>query len=67
MAMNKAIEELVSTVVERSVSIASQTTIDLVLKEYINDPDEIYIDNVSSLMAVSLAGSLSSVTCKVSC
>ncbi|KAJ0716338.1 putative MIF4G-like domain superfamily, CCR4-NOT transcription complex subunit 1 [Helianthus annuus] len=31
MAMNKAIEELVSTVVERSVSTASQTTIELVL------------------------------------
>ncbi|KAJ0672496.1 putative MIF4G-like domain superfamily, CCR4-NOT transcription complex subunit 1 [Helianthus annuus] len=63
MAMNKAIEELVSTVVERSVSIASQTAIELVL-QYINDPDEIYIDNVSSLMVASLAGSLSSVTCK---
>ncbi|MFS8026792.1 putative CCR4-Not complex component, Not1, MIF4G-like domain superfamily [Helianthus anomalus] len=64
MAMNKAIEELVSTVVERSVSIASETAIELVLKEYINDPDEIYIDNVSSLMVAYLAGSLSSVTCK---
>ncbi|KAJ0478183.1 putative CCR4-NOT transcription complex subunit 1 [Helianthus annuus] len=64
MAMNKAIEELVSTVVERSVSIASQTAIELVLKEYIKDPDEIYIDNVSSLMVASLVGSLSSVTCK---
>ncbi|KAF5774948.1 putative CCR4-NOT transcription complex subunit 1 [Helianthus annuus] len=57
MSMNKAIEELLSIVVERSVSIASQT-------EYINDPDEIYIDNVSSLMVASLAGNLSSVTCK---
>ncbi|KAM0010325.1 putative MIF4G-like domain superfamily, CCR4-NOT transcription complex subunit 1, HEAT [Helianthus debilis subsp. tardiflorus] len=64
MAMNKAIEALVSTIVERSVSIASQTAIELVLKEYINDPDEIYIDNVSSLMVAYLAGSLSSVTCK---
>ncbi|KAJ0836868.1 putative MIF4G-like domain superfamily, CCR4-NOT transcription complex subunit 1 [Helianthus annuus] len=64
MAMNKAIEQLVSTVVERSVSIASQTAIELVLKEYINDPDEIYVDNVSSFMVAFLAGSLSSVTCK---
>ncbi|KAF5774954.1 putative CCR4-NOT transcription complex subunit 1 [Helianthus annuus] len=32
MSMNKAIEELVSTIVERSVSIASQTAIELVLK-----------------------------------
>ncbi|MFS7927655.1 putative CCR4-NOT transcription complex subunit 1 [Helianthus anomalus] len=64
MAMNKAIEELVSTVVERSVSIASQTAIELVLKEYINDPDEIYIYNVSSLMVASQAGNLSFVTYK---
>ncbi|KAI3796684.1 hypothetical protein L1987_39363 [Smallanthus sonchifolius] len=33
MAMNKAVEELVSTIVQRSVSIASQTTIELTLKE----------------------------------
>nr|XP_043625741.1 CCR4-NOT transcription complex subunit 1-like [Erigeron canadensis] len=64
MAMEKAVEKLLSTVVKRIVSIATQTTINLVLKDYVTDPHDNSIHSASSFMVAQLAGNLSYVTCK---
>ncbi|MQM09385.1 hypothetical protein Taro_042254 [Colocasia esculenta] len=64
LAMEKAIREIISPVVQRSVTIASQTTRELVLKDYAMESDESRIYNAAHLMVASLAGSLAHVTCK---
>ncbi|CAA7410810.1 unnamed protein product [Spirodela intermedia] len=64
LAMEKAIREIISPVVQRSVTIASQTTKELVLKDYAMESDESRIYNAAHLMVASLAGSLAHVTCK---
>ncbi|TKY68978.1 CCR4-NOT transcription complex subunit 1 [Spatholobus suberectus] len=64
VAMDRAIKEIVSSIVQRSVSIATQTTKELVLKDYAMESDETRILNAAHLMVASLAGSLAHVTCK---
>ncbi|KAL9690797.1 hypothetical protein QQ045_011207 [Rhodiola kirilowii] len=64
IAMDRAIKESVTGIVQRSVSIATQTTKELVLKDYAMDSDESRIYNAAHLMVASLAGSLAHVTCK---
>ncbi|CAH8310228.1 unnamed protein product [Eruca vesicaria subsp. sativa] len=64
LAMDRAIKEIVSGIVQRSVCIACQTTKELVLKDYASEPDETRIYNAAHLMVASLAGSLAHVTCK---
>ncbi|EOA39181.1 hypothetical protein CARUB_v10012145mg [Capsella rubella] len=64
LAMDRAIKEIVSGIVQRSVCIACQTTKELVLKDYSLEPDESRIYNAAHLMVASLAGSLAHVTCK---
>ncbi|XP_044493750.1 CCR4-NOT transcription complex subunit 1-like [Mangifera indica] len=64
IAMDRAIKEIVSGIVQRSVSIATQTTKELVLKDYAMESDETRIYNAAHLMVASLAGSLAHVTCK---
>ncbi|XAR63221.1 hypothetical protein NMG60_11023087 [Bertholletia excelsa] len=64
IAMDRAIKEIVSGIVQRSVSIATQTTKELVLKDYAMELDETRIRNAAHLMVASLAGSLAHVTCK---
>ncbi|XP_019056501.1 PREDICTED: CCR4-NOT transcription complex subunit 1-like [Tarenaya hassleriana] len=64
LAMDRAIKEIVSGIVQRSVCIACQTTKELVLKDYALEPDETRIYNAAHLMVASLAGSLAHVTCK---
>ncbi|KAL6965062.1 hypothetical protein U1Q18_036119 [Sarracenia purpurea var. burkii] len=64
IAMDRAIKEIVSGIVQRSVSIATQTTRELVLKDYAMELDETRIRNAAHLMVASLAGSLAHVTCK---
>nr|XP_025640967.1 CCR4-NOT transcription complex subunit 1 isoform X1 [Arachis hypogaea] len=64
IAMERAIKEIVSSIVQRSVSIATQTTKELVLKDYAMESDETRIVNAAHLMVASLAGSLAHVTCK---
>ncbi|KAL1217144.1 hypothetical protein V5N11_021478 [Cardamine amara subsp. amara] len=64
LAMDRAIKEIVSGIVQRSVCIACQTTKELVLKDYALEPDEARIYNAAHLMVASLAGSLAHVTCK---
>ncbi|KAE8699711.1 transcription factor UNE10-like [Hibiscus syriacus] len=64
MSMDRAIKEIVAGIVQRSVSIATQTTKELVLKDYAMESDETRIYNAAHLMVASLAGSLAHVTCK---
>ncbi|KAI3874808.1 hypothetical protein MKW98_019381 [Papaver atlanticum] len=64
VAMERAIKEIMSPVVQRSVTIAIQTTKELVLKDYAMESDESRICNAAHLMVASLAGSLAHVTCK---
>ncbi|KAL3516917.1 hypothetical protein ACH5RR_023819, partial [Cinchona calisaya] len=64
IAMDRAIKEIVSNIKQRSVSIATQTTKELVLKDYAMETDETRIRNAAHLMVASLAGSLAHVTCK---
>ncbi|KAK1408886.1 hypothetical protein QVD17_41009 [Tagetes erecta] len=63
-SMELAIKEIVSSIVQRSVSIATQTTKELVLKDYAMESDESRIRSAAHLMVASLAGSLAHVTCK---
>ncbi|KAK1364557.1 CCR4-NOT transcription complex subunit 1 [Heracleum sosnowskyi] len=62
--MDRSIKEIVSGIVQRSVSIATQTTKELVLKDYCMESDENRIRNAAHLMVASLSGSLAHVTCK---
>lgn len=64
MAMDKAVTEIVSPVIQRSVTIASRTTKELVLKDYAMEPDENAVSRAAHLMVATLAGSLAHVTCK---
>ncbi|EEF50313.1 ccr4-not transcription complex, putative [Ricinus communis] len=64
LVMDRAVKEIVSSIVQRSVSIATQTTKELVLKDYAMESDETRIYNAAHLMVASLAGSLAHVTCK---
>ncbi|XP_065859281.1 uncharacterized protein [Euphorbia lathyris] len=64
IVMDRAIKEIVTSIVQRSVSIATQTTKELVLKDYAMESDESRIYNAAHLMVASLAGSLAHVTCK---
>ncbi|KAG6496974.1 hypothetical protein ZIOFF_044857 [Zingiber officinale] len=64
VAMDKAIREIVSPVIQRSVTIASRTTKELVLKDYSMETDDGVISRSAHLMVGTLAGSLAHVTCK---
>ncbi|KAL3537028.1 hypothetical protein ACH5RR_000394 [Cinchona calisaya] len=64
IAMDRAIKEIVPSIKQRSVTIATQTTKELVLKDYAMETDETRIRNAAHLMVASLAGSLAHVTCK---
>ncbi|XP_048132836.1 CCR4-NOT transcription complex subunit 1 isoform X7 [Rhodamnia argentea] len=64
IAMDRAIKEIVPGIVQRSVSIATQTTKELVLKDYALESDETRIYKAARKMVASLAGSLAHVTCK---
>ncbi|XP_059666940.1 uncharacterized protein LOC132312554 isoform X2 [Cornus florida] len=64
LAMERAVKEVMSPIVQRSVTIAIQTTKELVLKDYAMESDESRIYSAAHLMIASLAGSLAHVTCK---
>ena len=64
LALERAIREVVTPVVERSVTIACMTTRELVLKDFAVEADEAALRRGAHLMAASLAGSLALVTCK---
>uniref|UniRef100_A0A7I4E1I6 CCR4-Not complex component Not1 C-terminal domain-containing protein n=1 Tax=Physcomitrium patens TaxID=3218 RepID=A0A7I4E1I6_PHYPA len=67
VAMERAIREIISPVVDRSVTIACTTTRELVMKKirnYAMESDENRTNQSANLMVASLAGSLAHVTCK---
>lgn len=63
-AMNRAIKEIVPTMLQPSVSIATQTTLKLVIKDYALELDEHRIFSAAHLMVANLAGNLAHVSCK---
>ncbi|VAI11395.1 unnamed protein product [Triticum turgidum subsp. durum] len=64
VALDKAIKEIILPVIERSVSIASKTTKEIILKDYATESDYSAANRSARLMVGTLAGSLAHVTCK---
>ncbi|EPS37492.1 hypothetical protein H072_8813 [Dactylellina haptotyla CBS 200.50] len=64
VAIKDAIRKIISPVVERSVTIATITTNQLVLKDFATEPDENKMRKAARNMARQTAGSLALVTCK---
>ena len=64
VAIDRAIREIIAPVVERSVTIASISTRELVTKDFAMEGDEEKMRNSAHQMAQNLAGSLALVTCK---
>ncbi|KAK9824056.1 hypothetical protein WJX72_007392 [[Myrmecia] bisecta] len=63
-AVDRAIVEIITPVVERSVTISCMTTQELIVKDFVLEPDEARMRKAAHLMVSSLAGSLALVTCK---
>ncbi|KAJ5591192.1 transcriptional regulator family: CCR4-Not complex component N.t1.c1, partial [Penicillium hetheringtonii] len=63
-AVERAIAEIITPVVERSVTIASISTVQLVSKDFAMEPDEEKFRHAAGIMVRQLAGSLALVTCK---
>ncbi|KAL2827023.1 CCR4-Not complex component, Not1-domain-containing protein [Aspergillus cavernicola] len=63
-AVERAIAEIITPVVERSVTIASISTVQLVSKDFAMEPDEEKFRLAAGNMVRQLAGSLALVTCK---
>lgn len=66
VAINRAIQDVIAPVVERSIVIASVTTRELVMKDFCMEPDENKMLRGAFNMVQSLAGSLAAVTSKES-
>eukprot|EP00834_Sanchytrium_tribonematis_P001577 NODE_40_length_35084_cov_0.543519.p1 type:complete len:1702 gc:universal NODE_40_length_35084_cov_0.543519:22557-27662(+) len=63
-AIDKSVKEILAPVVERSVTIASISTRELISKDFRKEKDLQKVHRAAQLMVTSLAGSLSMVTCK---
>jgi CCR4-NOT transcription complex subunit 1 len=63
-ATSLAIREMISPVVERSVTIAGISTRDLLAKDYSTEADPTKLRHAAQLMVKNLAGNLAMVTCK---
>ncbi|KAI9734335.1 MAG: hypothetical protein M1834_002441 [Cirrosporium novae-zelandiae] len=63
-AANKAINEIIAPVVERSVTIATISTAQLILKDFAMEPDENKVRNAARHMAKETAAGLALVTSK---
>ncbi|KAI9209788.1 CCR4-Not complex component, Not1-domain-containing protein [Polychytrium aggregatum] len=64
IAMDRAIREIILPVVERSVTIASIATRELVVKDFAFEPNEDKMRKAGHMIVQNLAGSLASVTCR---
>eukprot|EP00295_Goniomonas_pacifica_P011971 CAMPEP_0175883488 /NCGR_PEP_ID=MMETSP0107_2-20121207/44004_1 /TAXON_ID=195067 ORGANISM="Goniomonas pacifica, Strain CCMP1869" /NCGR_SAMPLE_ID=MMETSP0107_2 /ASSEMBLY_ACC=CAM_ASM_000203 /LENGTH=307 /DNA_ID=CAMNT_0017203555 /DNA_START=14 /DNA_END=933 /DNA_ORIENTATION=+ len=64
VAISQAIHDIITPVVERSVTIACITTRELLLKDFAMETDEAKVRRAAHLMVQHLAGSLALVTCK---
>ncbi|KAI9673128.1 MAG: hypothetical protein M1817_002990 [Caeruleum heppii] len=63
-AVRKAIQEIISPVVERSVTIAAISTAQLIQKDFAMEANEDRVRQSALTMVKALAGSLALVTCK---
>lgn len=63
-AAQQAIFEIIAPVVERSVTIASISTSELIQKDFVTEPDAGTMSNCAHTVVKSLSGSLALVTCK---
>ena len=63
-AFDQAIQEIIAPVVERSITIASISTAQLIQKDFACEMDEERLKSAARQMVKSLAGSLALVTCK---
>jgi CCR4-NOT transcription complex subunit 1 len=64
IAVERAVQDIMHPVVERSVTIACVTTRELVLKDFALDPDSKKLQRAAQVMVQNLASSLALVTCK---
>lgn len=63
-AVHRAILEIIAPVVERSVTIATIATTNLIHKDFAREPDEDRVRKCTQQMVRKLSGSLALVTCK---
>lgn len=63
-AIDRAVQEIITPVVERSCAIATITTKELAMKDFANEMDPMKIQKAAKQMVQQLAGSLALVTCK---
>ena len=63
-AVHRAIIEIIAPVVERSVTIATIATSNLIHKDFAREPDEDRVRRSAQKMVRALSGSLALVTCK---
>ncbi|KAL8007311.1 putative CCR4-Not complex component, Not1, MIF4G-like domain superfamily [Plasmopara halstedii] len=64
LAVDRAIREVISPVVERSVTIACITTRELILKDFASESDDTKMRKAAHLMVASMSGSLALITAK---
>ena len=64
LAITQAVRDIISPVVERSVTIAGISTRELTMKDFAMEGDEEKMATAAHLMVQNLAGSLALVTCK---
>ncbi len=64
LALDRAIREVITPVIDRSVTIGCITTKELVSKDFSYESDEVKLRKASHLMVSNLAGSLALVTCR---
>ncbi|TMW60361.1 hypothetical protein Poli38472_000403 [Pythium oligandrum] len=64
LAVDRAIREVISPVVERSVTIACITTREIVLKDFATEVDDVKMRKAAHLMVASMSGSLALITAK---
>ena len=63
-AVHRSISEIIGPVVERSVTIATISTKDMISKDYAQEASEEHLRTAFERMAKTLSGSLAAVTCK---
>ncbi|KAI9907695.1 hypothetical protein PsorP6_004703 [Peronosclerospora sorghi] len=64
LAVDRAIREVISPVVERSVTIACITTREVILKDFVAECDDAKMRKAAHLMVASMSGSLALITAK---
>uniref|UniRef100_A0AAV1VFM7 CCR4-NOT transcription complex subunit 1 n=1 Tax=Peronospora matthiolae TaxID=2874970 RepID=A0AAV1VFM7_9STRA len=64
LAVDRAIREVISPVVERSVTIACITTREVILKDFATEYDDTKMRKAAHLMVASMSGSLALITAK---